>query len=72
MAFQISYKITPVLAQEDKDALEVKKVVETFLRNFSYQDIDSAMQYVSVNYSVIEENGSWKITQWGQLKQSEQ
>ena len=60
------------MAQEDKDALEVKKVVETFLRNFSYQDIDSAMQYVSVNYSVIEENGSWKITQWGQLKQSEQ
>lgn len=42
-----------VLAQEDKDALETKKVIESYLKSNNLCDIDSAMQLFSVNYSDI-------------------
>lgn len=42
-----------VLAQENKDILEIKKVVESFLKSNNLGDIDSAMQSFSVNYSDI-------------------
>lgn len=49
-AFQISYKIIPISAQEDEDTQKVKMVVETFLKYLAYRDIDSAMQHISINY----------------------
>lgn len=47
----------PVLAQGDRDALEIKKVVETFLNSFRDGDIGSTMQWVSVDYSVVDKTG---------------
>jgi glucose-6-phosphate-specific signal transduction histidine kinase len=51
LALQISYKIAPVLAQEDKDTWEIKKVIEKFTESLAYQDLDSAMSQFSIDYS---------------------
>lgn len=56
LAVQIGYKISPVLAQEDKYAAEIQKTIEKFFKACAYLDIDSAMQLISVNYSEIVDN----------------
>lgn len=56
----------PVLAQGDKDALEIKKVVETFLNSLQDRDIGSTMQWVSVDYSVVDKTG--KNTDYAEFK----
>jgi hypothetical protein len=55
LAFQCRYKITPVLAQDDKGAIiiEAKKVIEKFVQALDYRDLNAAMQCLSANYSDI-------------------
>jgi len=49
LMFQMGNKISFLVA-EDGDAVEVKKVIEGFLRNCN-NNVDSAMELVSANYS---------------------
>jgi len=59
LASQISYKITPVLAtQEDEAAFEIKKVLEGTYHSLALRDLETMMQYVSVNYSATVEDGT--------------
>lgn len=51
LTVQICLYITPLLAQENKEYFEIKNIVETFIKNIAIQDVNSAMQLVSVNYS---------------------
>ena len=55
-----------VIAQEDKSTLEIKIVVETFLKDFNNRDIDFAMQHASVNYSNIIDNNT--VIDYAQFK----
>lgn len=48
----------PILAQGDKDFPEIKKVVETFINRFRDRDINSTMEWVSADYSVVNKTGS--------------
>ncbi len=48
----------PVLAQGDTGTLKIKKVVEAFLNSFRDKDIDSTMQWVSVDYSEVDKTGT--------------
>ena len=52
----ISYKITPALAQQDKEILKIKKVIENYLGSFA--DLNSKMSQVSVNYFDIDKDGN--------------
>ena len=56
LSIQIGYKITPILAQENQDIRDIKRVIESFLKDVVYQDIDSAMLWVSISYSDIRNN----------------
>lgn len=55
---QVGYKIAPALAQENKETLEIKKVVENYLESFAQRDINSMMNKVSLNYSSKDKSGN--------------
>lgn len=55
---QAGYKIAPALAQENKETLEIKKVVKNYLENLTQKDINSIMNKVSLNYSSEDDNGN--------------
>ncbi len=57
-ALQITCKIIPVLAQENTELPEIKKVVENFCSSFTRGDLDSTMELVSKNYSAVAPDGS--------------
>jgi hypothetical protein len=51
LAIQNRINLSPALAEADDDAIKVKETVSKFLDNLASRDIDSAMQYISPNYS---------------------
>lgn len=55
LVLQLSYRTVSLPAQGDKDALEIKEVVETFLKN-CVNNTDKAMQLVSTNYYDVMDN----------------
>jgi RNA recognition motif-containing protein len=67
MANNISFS-----AADDNDAIEVRSVVEEFVKNLSILDTDSAMKLVSANYSDVRDNKTIDYAQFktGMEKQS--
>jgi hypothetical protein len=51
LAVLISYKITPILAQEENDRLEIEKVIQSFFKSSFANDLESSMKDISHNYS---------------------
>ncbi|MBU0548693.1 MAG: nuclear transport factor 2 family protein [Candidatus Omnitrophica bacterium] len=54
----VGYSISPALAQEKKEILEAKKVVDGYLQAFAQQDINSIMSKVSSDYSSKDKKGN--------------
>jgi hypothetical protein len=65
---QMCYNINLISAQEgkDKEAQEIKRVIENFLMDFSRQDLDSMMNQVSIGYSDVGPDGN--IIDYAQYK----
>ncbi|MFH0935283.1 MAG: hypothetical protein V1828_00250 [Candidatus Omnitrophota bacterium] len=61
----IGYKITPVLAQDKKESLEIQKVVDNFYKSLALGDVESMMKHISANY-YDEVNG--EIVDYAQFK----
>ncbi len=53
---QICHNNASVLAQDNKEYLEIKNVIENFIKSIARQDINSAMNSVSANYSYKRKN----------------
>jgi hypothetical protein len=62
---QICYNIAPVLSQEKKESLDIKNVIEAFIKDtITLGDVNSALQLVSVNYSSIQGNNTIDYTKF--------
>lgn len=57
LVFLTGYRTVPVLGQEDKDASEIKKVVEEYFNYFNNRDVDAALRLVSPEYSDVDADG---------------
>lgn len=56
-ALQVTCKITPVLAESQKDTLAIEKVTGDYLSGIFNRDWDSVSELISANHSFIDREG---------------
>lgn len=55
---QISYKATPVLAENKDETTAIRKVIESHLEALAHKDLNSMMSQISTNYSRADKAGN--------------